>query len=344
MADRYSTSDFDYAYPPEAIAQQPMPDRSKSRLLVLDRTTGRSNHTTFESFSKLPSPGDVLIVNATRVIRARLRGRRENGREAEVLLTRRVENDTWLAMVHPGGKLKVGRRVMLGEDTVAEIVEVIGGGLRRVRFSGPIDVNQLMEREGSTPLPPYISRAPTEVDDRRYQTIFAREDGSVAAPTAGLHFTPKILQELSQRHVSVVEIVLHIGPGTFKPVEGEDPAEHRMHEEWFSVSGETVTAIRQAKEGGKRIWAVGTTSARVLETIARRDRLEATTGWTRLFIYPPFEFRIVDALVTNFHLPRSTLLMLVSAFAGHQATMQAYRQAIAMGYRLYSYGDAMVVV
>ena len=344
MPDHLRTSDFDYDYPSEAIAQEPLPERSGSRLLVLDRATGATRHAEFEAFPDLLCPGDVLVLNVTRVIRARLRGIRDNGREAEVLLTRPAEDDTWLAMVHPGGKLKAGRKIQIGADTTAEIVEVIGGGLRRIRFTGPLSVVQLMEREGATPLPPYIRRSPGELDEVRYQTVYAKQNGSVAAPTAGLHLTTEMLQGLVECGVGIVEIVLHIGPGTFKPVDGEDPARHQMHQEWYSVSADSAASIRTAKERGNRVWAVGTTSARVLETLAGLDRLEAASGWTDLYIYPPYQFKLVDALLTNFHLPRSTLLMLVSAFAGHAATMSAYREAVAMGYRLYSYGDAMVVL
>lgn len=344
MPEPYRTADFEYEFPPEAVAQRPLPDRSASRLLILTRSTGAIEHTTFGSFASLPAPGDVLVLNVSRVIRARLRGRRDNGRAAEVLLVRPAEEDTWLAMVHPGGKLKTGRSVRFADGMTAEIVEVLSGGLRRVRFTGPLSVTELMERHGLTPLPPYIQRPADRADASRYQTVYAKEDGSVAAPTAGLHFTPDILAKLERRNVAIAEIVLHVGPGTFKPVESEDPWNHTMHAEWFAMPEEAAATIAHARSKGNRVWAVGTTVARVLETLGARDGIKRSSGWTDLFIIPPYEFKVVDALLTNFHLPRSTLLMLVAAFAGYEATMRAYREAVAAGYRLYSYGDAMVVV
>jgi S-adenosylmethionine:tRNA ribosyltransferase-isomerase len=344
VPSRYKTSDFDYEYPREAVAQRPLPERNASRLLVLHRDTGTIEHRSFGQFASLPDPGDVLVLNESKVMRARLKGLRDNGREAEILLAHPEPDGTWLAMVHPGGKLKVGRKVTFGDDAVAEIVDVIGGGLRRVRFSGPLSPIELMKQSGSVPLPPYIERIPDDQDRERYQTVFAQHDGSVAAPTAGLHFTEGTLSELKARGVTTARVVLHVGPGTFKPVATEEPTDHSMHSEWYSVPAEAANLIVAAKKSGKRVWAVGTTSARVLETVANFDGQHATTGWTDLFIYPPFEFKVVNALLTNFHLPRSTLLMLVAAFAGYESTMFAYRTAVRNGYRLYSYGDAMVVV
>jgi S-adenosylmethionine:tRNA ribosyltransferase-isomerase len=344
VPSRYRTSDFDYEYPREAIAQRPLQERTASRLLVLHRDSGRIEHRSFEHFSSLPDPGDVLVLNESRVMRARLKGLRDNGREAEVLLTHPEPDGTWLAMVHPGGKLKVGRKVTFGNDAVAEIVGVIGGGLRRIRFSGRLSPTELMEQSGLVPLPPYIERASDDDDRERYQTVFAQHDGSVAAPTAGLHFSHHTLSELRSQGVAIARVTLHVGPGTFKPVETEDPIDHRIHAEWYSVPPGAASEIRAAKASGRRVWAVGTTSVRVLETVARSKRADTTTGWTDLFIYPPFDFKVVDALLTNFHLPRSTLLMLVAAFAGYEKTMSAYRAAVSDGYRLYSYGDAMVVI
>ncbi len=343
MTSRFKTSDFDYTYPREAIAQRPLPDRSGARLLVLHRQTGNVEHRVFHDFPTLPDPGDVVVLNVSRVVPARLKGRRQNGAEAEILLVHEETDGSWLAMVHPGGKLKQGRHVQFGEDARAEVVEVIGGGLRRIRLTG-LDAADLMRKYGTTPLPPYIERAPDPADRDRYQTVFAKADGSVAAPTAGLHFTPAILDDLERRDVRVAEVVLHIGPGTFKPVSADDPSEHTMHAEHFAVSADNAAVIQEARDRGSRIWAVGTSVTRVLEAVGRENRIQTSSGWTDLFIYPPFEFRVVDALLTNFHLPRSTLLMLVSAFAGYEATRNAYRDAVQAGYRLYSYGDAMVVV
>ena len=349
MGSRVSTSDFDYEYPREAVAQRPLPDRGASRMLVLERSTGAVRHRSFGDFPELLQGGDLLVLNTSRVIPARLRGLRDNGREAEILLVHPEPDGSWLAMVHPGGKLKTGRRVHFGEDAVAEIVDVLRGGVRRVRFSGTLGVENLMERYGLVPLPPYIHRPPEAADRERYQTVYAAVNGSVAAPTAGLHFTPDILERLDERGVRRADVVLHVGPGTFKPVEAADPARHEMHAEWYEIPEETAAAVAQAKRDGRRVWAVGTTVARTLESTASGDAagdaagVEAGSGWTDLFIYPPYEFRVVDALLTNFHLPRSTLLMLVAAFAGREQTLAAYREAVAEGYRLFSYGDAMAI-
>jgi S-adenosylmethionine:tRNA ribosyltransferase-isomerase len=349
-ARRYTTADFDYDCPRELIAQYPVPDRAASRLLVLDRQSGTVAHRRFHQLPELIAPGDVLVLNVSRVIRARLVGRRDNGRPAEVLLVHAEPDGTWVAMVHPGGKLKAGRSVVFeapGTRASVEVVAVLGGGLRRVSFHG-ISAEAAMEQFGSVPLPPYIERAPDVTDRDRYQTVYAKVDGSVAAPTAGLHFTPEVLAHLRERGVGTAEVTLHIGPGTFKPVEAPDPTGHPMHAEWYELTPTMADRINAARAGGGRVWAVGTTAARVLETVARnagRDRVVAPgSGWTDLFIYPPYPFRAVDALLTNFHLPRSTLLMLVAAFAGYEPTMTAYAEAVRARYRLYSYGDAMAIV
>ncbi len=342
--NRYHTDDFVYEYPQEAIAQRPLADRSASRLLVLNRLTGERLHTTFESFADLPDPGDVMVINTSRVVPARLTGKRDNGRDAEILLVHAEADGTWTCLAHPGGKLKVGRKVYFGKDTSAEITGVLGGGLRRIRFSGKLTPAALMEELGAVPLPPYITRAPDADDTERYQTVYATDDGSVAAPTAGLHFTKEILESLQERGVELAEVLLHVGPGTFKPVRVDDPSDHKMHSEWYSVSRKTADSVNKAKADGRRVWAVGTTSARVLESVGADGALREAAGWTELFILPPYEFKMVDAMLTNFHLPRSTLLMLVAAFSGHQAVMNAYREAVELGYRLYSYGDAMAIV
>lgn len=344
MGSTCRVDDFDYEYPPEAVAQRPLSERSASRLLVLDRVSGTVAHRTFGDFPALLDRGDVLVRNTSRVIPARLVGRRDNGRPAELLLVHPESEDTWLAMVHPGGKLKRGRTVSFGGDTVAEIVAVVGGGLRRVRFSGARTVAELMHADGAVPLPPYIERPPDDLDRERYQTVYASDDGSVAAPTAGLHFTDAILGDVERRGVRIADVVLHVGPGTFKPVEVDDPTRHVMHREWYAVPAETAARINGAKAAGHRVWAVGTTAARTLETATADDgAVAAGSGWTDLFIYPPYRFRNVDGLLTNFHLPRSTLIMLVAAFAGLAPTMAAYREAVARGYRLFSYGDAMAI-
>ena len=339
-------SDFDYELPADRIAQHPLPDRSASRLLVLDRATGAISHGRFSDFPELIPPGDVLIVNTSRVIAARLHGKRESGNAAEILLVRALPDGTWLAMGHPGGKLKPGRYVSFGEgDSVVEVVEVLGGGLRKLRFVGALDARATIAKYGEVPLPPYIRRAPTPADRERYQTVYAAHDGSVAAPTAGLHFTPHVLEGLRAKGVGVAALDLHVGPGTFKPVDVDDLAAHQMHPEAFEIPETTAKIVNDAKGVGSGVWGVGTTVVRALESAAdERGQVRAGAGETSLFIRPPYEFQVVDRLLTNFHLPRSTLLMLVCAFGGHEAVMRAYAEAVNEGYRFYSYGDAMVVI
>lgn len=346
----HRASDFDYELPPSLIAQEPLPDRGASRLLVLDRTTGRVTHRHFGDLLELVAPADVLVLNASRVIPARLRGKREGGSgkgggPAEVLLVRELEDGSWIAMGHPGGKLKPGRGVRFGPDSEVEILEVLGGGLRRLRFVGSLDARATLARYGEVPLPPYIRRPPTDADRERYQTVYAAHEGSVAAPTAGLHFTADLLDTLRGRGTAVVTLDLHVGPGTFKPVEVEDLSRHPMHGEVYDVSEAAARTINERRAGGGRVWAVGTTVVRTLETVAdAAGRIRPGAGATQLFIYPPYTFRAVDKLLTNFHLPRSTLLMLVCAFGGYEQIMSAYREAVAERYRFYSYGDAMVIL
>ena len=341
----HRTTDFDYALPPELIAQEPLADRAASRLLVLDRTTGKIRHAHFPAIVDLVDPEDVLVVNVSRVIPARLHGKRDGGRPAEILLVRELADGTWIAMGHPGGKLKPGRRVTLGDDGVIEIVHSIGGGLRWVRFVGQLDAAATLAKYGEVPLPPYIRRPPQDEDRERYQTVYAEHDGSVAAPTAGLHFTTELLTQLRAKGVALAPLDLHIGPGTFKPVQVADLRHHRMDSERFAVSEAAAATINDRRRAGGRVWAVGTTVVRTLETCAGADGVVIPgAGETRLFIHPPFAFRAVDRLLTNFHLPRSTLLMLVCAFGGYERVMRAYGEAVREKYRFYSYGDAMAVV
>lgn len=335
-------SDFDYNLPQEQIAQHPLADRAASRLLVLDRATGTTRHLHFRDLPTLIPPGDLLVINTSRVIPARLLGKRDGGQPAELLLVREQPDGTWLAMGHPGGKLKPGRRVSFGDDSVAEIVEVLGGGLRRVRFVGSLDARATLAKYGAVPLPPYIKRAPTKVDQERYQTVYAAHDGSVAAPTAGLHFTTELLARIHEQRTLVTALDLHVGPGTFKPVETDVLEQHTMHPEAFEISQGAANWITDTR--GK-VWAVGTTVVRALESSADSEgHVRAGVGETSLFIRPPYDFKIVNHLITNFHLPRSTLLMLVCAFGGYEQVMAAYREAVREGYRFYSYGDAMVIV
>lgn len=338
------TADYDFHLPPELIAQRPADRRDESRLMVVHRDTGRLEHRRFRDIAEYIPAGDVLVVNTTRVFRARLLGTRDSGAPAEVLLLKPFGDGTWEAMVSPGGKLKPGRVVHVAPGFDVEIVEVTERRTRRVR---PVadDVEAAIERHGHIPLPPYIERADEAPDAERYQTVYAREAGSVAAPTAGLHFTPELLATLEGNGVQRAEVLLHVGAGTFRPVEVDDVAAHVMHEEWYRVTPQAADLVNAARRAGHKVWAVGTTSCRTLESVGREDgTIAAGEGETRLFLHPPHRARVVDRLVTNFHLPRSTLIMLVAALAGHELTMHAYAEAIREGYRFYSYGDAMLVL
>jgi S-adenosylmethionine:tRNA ribosyltransferase-isomerase len=341
----YRTSDYDFTLPADRIAQIPADPRDASRLMVLDRASGSISHRTFRDLGDIIPPGDVLVLNTTRVFRARLLETRDgSGAPAEVLLLKAHGDARYEALVRPGGKLGPGRVITVSPELSVEVEQVTERRTRIVRLRTALAVDLAIDRYGHVPLPPYVTRADTPIDADRYQTVYARERGSVAAPTAGLHFTPGILATLAHRGVERADVVLHIGAGTFKPVETDDPSEHRMHEEWYSVPPETARAVAAARGRGARVWAVGTTTARTLESAASADgHVTAGSGETRLFIRPPFAWKAVDRLITNFHLPRSTLLMLVAAFAGYDLTMRAYREAVESGYRFFSYGDAMLV-
>jgi S-adenosylmethionine:tRNA ribosyltransferase-isomerase len=341
------TSDYDFDLPPERIAQAPAERRDASRLLVVDRATGTLSHRVFSDLVDYVPAGDALVLNETRVFPARLLGTRASGAEAEVLLLtpRGGEEKLWTALVRPGSKLKPGRTVDISDELSVEIVESTPGGERIVRLHTPLSLTEALDRYGEVPLPPYVQHRATEEDRERYQTVYARERGSVAAPTAGLHFTPELLAALEAKGVRIVRLVLHVGVGTFRPVETDDPAEHRMHSEWYHVPADAAAALNEIRAGGGSIWAVGTTVTRTLETVTdEAGVVHAGEGWTDIFIRPPYPYRAVDHLVTNFHLPRSTLLMLVAAFAGYEMMMRAYREAIGEGYRFFSYGDAMLIV
>lgn len=343
------TADYDFELPAELIAQAPLERRDASRLMVVDRAAGRIEHRIFSELPSLTVPGDLMVVNRSRVVKARLLGTRVgSGAPAEVFLLAPQGDGRYEAMVSPGGKLKPGRVVHVAPGFTIEILEVTERRTRivRLRVAPPFtDVEQAIEAHGHVPLPPYIERADAPFDLERYQTVYAREAGSVAAPTAGLHFTPELLAALDARGVRRGEVVLHVGAGTFKPVEAEDPGAHVMHEERYLIPDATAQALVETRAAGGRVWAVGTTTVRTLESAAEPDRtVRAGEGETRIFIRPPAQPQIVDALVTNFHLPRSTLIMLVAAFAGYDLTMRAYGEAIARRYRFYSYGDAMAVL
>lgn len=339
------TSDYEFELPASQIAQLPLPRRDASRLLTANRASGEIAHRTFAELPSIIPEGDALVLNTTKVLRARLLGTRDSGAPAEILLLRPMADGSWEAMVSPGGKLQPGRRVHVAAGFDVEILAMTDRRTRIVRLLVDGDVNSAIETHGHIPLPPYIARSDTTADAERYQTVYAREKGSVAAPTAGLHMTDALLAELDARGVRRVDLVLHVGAGTFKPVEVDDPSQHPMHEESFELPGASADALNEVRARGGKIWALGTTSARALESAARADGSFAEArGETRLFVRPPYTFRGIDRLITNFHLPRSTLLMLVAALAGYDLTMRAYREAVDAGYRFYSYGDAMAII
>jgi S-adenosylmethionine:tRNA ribosyltransferase-isomerase len=345
LAPTYTTAAFDFDLPDGSIAQSPADRRDTSRLMVVDRSTGTITHRTFADLADLVPAGDVLVRNTTKVIRARLLGRRDSGAPAEVMLLKPLGDHRWEAMVHPGGKLRPGRVVHVAPDFDVHIEAVTERRTRVVRLASPRPDAEAIEAHGHIPLPPYIHRADAGADAERYQTVYAREEGSVAAPTAGLHFTPALLEGLAARGVQLADVVLHVGAGTFKPVDVDDVTAHVMHEEWYRISAATAAQLNAARAAGARLWAVGTTAVRTLETNADADgRFHAAEGETSIFLYPPYTFRGVDRLITNFHLPRSTLLMLVAAFGGYDLIMASYRTAVRHGYRFYSYGDAMLIL
>jgi S-adenosylmethionine:tRNA ribosyltransferase-isomerase len=339
------TEDYDYPLPRHLIAQRPAPRRDASRLLVVHRADDRLEDRRFPDLLEYLRPGDALVLNDTRVFPARLVGRKPTGARVEVLLCRPLDGgEVWEGWVRPGGKMKPGRRVLVADDLEVEVLESRDGA-RVVRLHTPLDPWAALDRYGRVPLPPYIARPDDAEDRERYQTVYAERPGSVAAPTAGLHFTRELLAAVEAAGVRIVRITLHVGPGTFRPVRASDPARHRLDAERYEVSPAAAEAVNAARAAGGRVWAVGTTVVRTLETVARPDGTVAPgAGWTDLFVRPPYRFRVVDALVTNFHLPRSTLLMLVAAFAGYERTMRAYAHAVAREYRFYSYGDAMCVL
>ena len=340
-------SDFDYDLPPELIAQEPLPERDASRLMVLDRATGARAHQLFRDLPGLLRAGDLLVFNRSRVIPARLLGTRAGGGQAEVLLLRDRGQDVWEALLRPGRRLGPGARVRVGDALEVEVTPDAplpdGRRLVRLHAAGGTVVSAI-ERAGHVPLPPYIRRADRPEDRARYQTVFAREPGSVAAPTAGLHFTPALLAALAERGIETAQMVLHVGPGTFRPVQVDDVSAHAVPPEPYVVPASTAEAIHRARGRGGRVIAVGTTTTRVLETAAVDGDVAAGEGDTALTITPGFRFRAVDALITNFHLPRSSLILLVSAFAGRERVLAAYAEAVRERYRFYSYGDAMLVL
>lgn len=338
-----NVKDYDYDLPEELIAQDPLEDRSSSRLMVLDRQTGDVEHRHFTDILEYLHPGDCLVINNTKVIPARLFGVKEDTQaKIEVLLLKRKENDIWETLVKPGKKAKPGTKLVFGDGLLtAEVVDVVEEGNRLIQFHYDGIFEEILDQLGQMPLPPYITHQLK--DKNRYQTVYAKYDGSAAAPTAGLHFTKELLQKVKDMGVDIAEVTLHVGLGTFRPVKVENVLDHHMHSEFYMVSQEAADKINRAKESGHRVIAVGTTSTRTLEAAADENgRLHETSGWTEIFIYPGYQFKVIDALITNFHLPQSTLVMLVSALAGREHVLHAYEIAVKEKYRFFSFGDAML--
>lgn len=337
--------DFYFDLPQELIAQDPLPDRSGSRLLVLDKKTGETRHHMFREIVDFLSPGDCLVINDTKVIPARLIGEKEGtGAKIEVLLLKRKENDIWETLVKPGRKMKPGAKVVFGERLLrAEVLDVVEEGNRLVKFYYDGIFEEILDRLGQMPLPPYITHQ--LADKERYQTVYAKHSGSAAAPTAGLHFTPELLESLREKGVEIAHVTLHVGLGTFRPVKEDNILEHHMHSEFYRIEASEAEKINRAKEEGHRVVCVGTTSCRTIESAADgKGKLRECSGWTDIFIYPGYQFKALDCLITNFHLPESTLIMLVSALAGREHVLAAYEEAIKEKYRFFSFGDAMLVI
>lgn len=339
------TSDFYFDLPPELIAQDPLTDRSASRLLVLDKNTGEIKHEQFRNIINYLNPGDCLVLNDTRVIPARLHGIREGtGAAIEVLLLKRKEKDVWETLVRPGKKVRPGAKLSFGEGLLrGEVLEIVEEGNRLIRFQYEGIFEEVLDRLGEMPLPPYITH---KLEDKnRYQTVYAKYDGSAAAPTAGLHFTRDLLDEIAQKGVNLAYVTLHVGLGTFRPVKAERITEHHMHSETYQITKEAAEVINRTRKNGGRVICVGTTSCRSLESAAEEDgTLRECSGDTEIFIYPGYRFKVLDALITNFHLPESTLVMLVSALAGREKVLRAYGEAVEERYRFFSFGDAMLVI
>ena len=339
------TSDFNYYLPEELIAQEPLKDRASSRLMVLNKKTGDIEHKKFRDIKDYLKKGDCLVINDTKVIPARLIGERKNtGARVEVLLLVRKEIDTWEVLTYPGKKAKIGDKIVFGGGKLeCEVIDIIEGGNRIVKFYFDGVFENILDELGEMPLPPYITH---KLEDKnRYQTVYAKHDGSAAAPTAGLHFTNELLEEISNMGVEIAHVTLHVGLGTFRPVKAEEITDHEMHSEYYVVEKEQADIINKAKERGGRIISVGTTSTRTLESAADDNGIiQPKSGWTKIFIYPGYKFKAIDGLITNFHLPESTLIMLVSALAGRENVLNAYKAAVDEKYRFFSFGDAMFII
>lgn len=336
--------DFNFDLPEELIAQDPLEDRSSSRLLVLDKETGKTEHHVFREIIDYLEAGDCLVINDTKVIPARLIGSKiGTDAKIEVLLLKRKENDVWETLVKPGKKAKIGTRISFGDGLlVGEVVDIVEEGNRLIHFEYEGIFEEILDRLGQMPLPPYITH---QLEDKnRYQTVYAKHSGSAAAPTAGLHFTPELLKKIEEKGVQIARVTLHVGLGTFRPVKVDNILEHHMHSEFYQIEEEAAEKINTAKANGKRVIAVGTTSCRTIESAAKEDgTIASVSGWTDIFIYPGYQFKVLDCLITNFHLPESTLVMLVSALAGREHVLNAYEEAIKERYRFFSFGDAMFI-
>ena len=338
------TSDFYYDLPEELIAQDPLENRSDSRLMVLDKETGAVSHHVFREIVDYLDPGDCLVINDTKVIPARLIGEREGtGAKIEVLLLKRKTGDVWETLVKPGRKAKPGTRIQFGGGLlVGEVMDIVDEGNRLIRFEFEGIFEEILDQLGQMPLPPYITHQLKDKD--RYNTVYATHSGSAAAPTAGLHFTPELLKTIEEKGIDIARVTLHVGLGTFRPVKVDDVENHHMHSEFYMIDEEAAEKINRAKENGKRVICVGTTSCRTIESAADENgRLKSCSGWTEIFIYPGYQFKILDCLITNFHLPESTLIMLVSALAGKEHVLAAYEEAVKERYRFFSFGDAMFI-
>ena len=338
-------SEFNYNLPEELIAQHPYDKRDEARLMVLDREKQKYEHKIFRDVIDYLKPGDCLVINNTKVIPARLFGTREGHEgKVEILLLKRRENDIWESLVKPGKKCRVGTMLVFGDGLLkAEVLEVVEDGNRLIKFYYEGIFEEILDKLGQMPLPPYITH---ELKDKtRYQTVYAKHDGSAAAPTAGLHFTKELLEKIEKKGIVIANVTLHVGLGTFRPVKVDNILEHHMHSEFYMIEESEALKINKAKEAGKRVISVGTTSCRTLESAATDDgKIQASSGWTDIFIYPGYKFKLIDGLITNFHLPESTLLMLVSAFAGKENIMAAYEEAVKERYRFFSFGDAMILI
>ena len=338
------TSDFYYDLPEELIAQDPLENRSDSRLMVLDKENGAVSHHVFRDIVDYLNPGDCLVINDTKVIPARLIGEREGtGAKIEVLLLKRKTGDVWETLVKPGRKAKPGTRIQFGGGLlVGEVMDIVDEGNRLIRFEFEGIFEEILDQLGQMPLPPYITHQLKDKD--RYNTVYATHSGSAAAPTAGLHFTPELLKTIEEKGIDIARVTLHVGLGTFRPVKVDDVENHHMHSEFYMIDEEAAEKINRAKENGKRVICVGTTSCRTIESAADENgRLKPCSGWTEIFIYPGYQFKILDCLITNFHLPESTLIMLVSALAGKENVLAAYEEAVKERYRFFSFGDAMFI-